>query len=142
MAELRLNTYFLVPRTSLNIPITLPYFAYDDMGVIKHKTMNQMQRLWVRYVDPNETVDIHPSRTYTDGFNYTLDEIDKLFSPTDFPRNGDGNIEYVVFPQTMHPAVYKDFINEMKNTLGYSDYSDKYMMDWDSMDVFLEAPAL
>ena len=142
MAEFRLNTYFLVPTSAINTPINIPYFAWDNEGVIEHYTMAQMQTLWTRYVDPNQIADIEPSRNYTDGFNYTLDEIDKLFNATDFPRNADGNIEYVIFPQTMHPSIYKDFINELNGTLGYSTYGDKHMMDWDSIDVFLKASSL
>ena len=140
MAELRLNTYFLVPVSAINIPIILPYFAWDSEGIIEHKTMAQMQKLGVRYIDPNATVDIEPNRDYVDGYNYTLKTIDKLFNSTDFPRNSDGNIEYIVFPQTMHPSTYKDFINELK--LSYTTYSDDLNFDWDSMDMLLRAPSL
>ena len=142
MAELRLNTYFLVPVNAINTAINLPYFAWDDLGVIKYKSMKELQTLRIRYIDPSQVVDIEPCRTYTDGYNYTVSVIGDIFNTTDFPRNIDGNIEYVIFPQTMHPSVYKDFINELKVTLGYSTYSDDMNFDWDSMDVFLNAPAL
>ena len=138
MAELRLNTYFLVPVSAINTEINLPYFAWDDLGVIRHKTMAQMQTLRTRTVDPLAVIDIEPSRVYSDGYNYTVESVDKLFNPVDFPVNAEGLIEYVVFPQTMHPSRYKDFINELKNTLGYTAYSDDMNFDWDSMDVFLK----
>ena len=142
MAELILNTYFLVPVLAINTQINLPYFSWDDLGVIKYKSMGDMQTLRIRYIDPNAVVDIEPCRAYTDGYNYTVSVVGDIFNATDFPRNLDGNIEYVIFPQTMHPSVYKDFINELKVTLGYSTYSDDMNFDWDSMDVFLNAPAL
>ena len=147
MVELRLSTYFLVPVSSINTVINLPYFAWDNSGAeepenIVYRTMGEMQTLNTRYIDPDAIVDIEPCRTYTDGYNYTLDIIGDIFGVADFPRNVDGNIEYVVFPQTMHPSVYKDFINELRVTSGYTTYSDALNFDWDSIDVFLNAPAL
>ena len=137
MAELRLNTYFLVPPSAINTEINLPYFAYDNGG-IQHYTMAEKQTLSIKYLDPASVIEVEPCLNYTDHLNYTINEIGDIFDTTDFPRNGDGYIEFVIFPQTMHPSVFKNFINEMKNTLGYSSYSDDLQFDWDSIDELLK----
>lgn len=139
--ETRLNTYFVIPASAVDLAPQMPEFAFDDGGVIAYRTLNQSATLVSKTLNPLAVVDIRPSRTYTDDITYTVTDVNKLFHLDDFPRDIDGNIEIVIYIQTFHPSAYKDFINEMQ-ALGYLKYSDDLMFDWDSMDKLLREASI